>query len=151
MGFNSTDPSSHKGKSDSWLTPLFIIEELGNDFDLDPCGFEYHKTANEIWQLPKCGLTNKWIGKTWLNPPYSNCKEWLDKMTIHRNGYALVFSRTGTFGKYIKDADHVFFLRKRIRFLDINLSQAKYNPGSDSMLLSWGHNHFGNLEGVQIK
>lgn len=68
--FNSTDPHNHRGKTDSWLTPLWIIEALGNNFDLDPCGFNHHKTAKEIWQLPKCGLENDWHGKVWLNPPY---------------------------------------------------------------------------------
>lgn len=150
-GFVATDPNSHKGGTDSWLTPLSIIQDLGNDFDLDPCGFEYHKTAKEIWQLPKCGLTNKWNGKVWLNPPYSQAKKWLDKMSEHRNGSVLIFSRTGTLGEYIKDCDHLFFLRKRIKFLDVNLDPSKFNPSSDSMILSWGYQDFSKLNGVQIK
>ena len=149
--FNSTDPQSHIGKTDTWLTPLYIIESLGNDFDLDPCGFAKHKTAKNIYELPTCGLTNEWFGKVWLNPPYSDAHKWLDKMTIHRNGSVLIFSRTGTLQKYMKDCDHIFFLRKRIRFLDIDLNKAKYNPGCDSMILSWGHQNFSKLDGLQIK
>lgn len=151
MGFNSTDPQSHKGKTDSWLTPIWIIESLGNDFDLDPCGFEYHRTAKEVWQLPKCGIANDWHGKVWLNPPYSDAKIWLDKMVKHKNGSVLIFSRTGTFGKYMKECDHLFLLRKRVRFLDENLIPAKYNPGCDSMILSWGEQDFQKLDGVLIK
>lgn len=109
MSFNATDPQSHIGKTDTWLTPLWIIHALGNDFDLDPCGIIGHQTANTLWQLPKDGLNTHWFGKVWLNPPYSNARAWLDKMTLHRRGSALVFSRTGTLGKYMKDCDHIFY------------------------------------------
>ncbi len=152
MSFNATDPQSHKGKTDTWLTPLWLIESLGNDFDLDPCGFLFHKTAKQIFELPyDDGLINKWHGKVWLNPPYSESQKWLNKMKIHRNGSVLIFSRTGTLGEYMKDCDHLFFLRKRIRFLDENLIPAKFNPGTDSMILSWGNQDFSKLEGVQVK
>lgn len=152
MTFTSTDPQSHKGKSDSWLTPLWIIEALGNDFDLDPCGFRYHLTARMIIQSPPYdGLIEKWHGKVWLNPPYSDAIRWLDRMDRHRNGSVLIFSRTGKLGKYMKSCDHLFFFRNRIRFLDTELNQAPYNPGADSMILSWGDQDFSKLEGVQIK
>lgn len=149
--FVSTDPKNHKGKTDSWLTPLWIIEALGNDFDLDPCGFEFHKTAKNIYQLPVDGLKEKWLGKVWLNPPYSSAKLWLEKMTKHRIGSVLIYTRTGPLGKYMKDCDHLFFFRKRIRFLDYKLNQAPFNPGADSMILSWGKQDFSKLEGEQIK
>jgi hypothetical protein len=152
MTFNSTDPQSHKGKTDTWLTPLWMIDNLGNDFDLDPCGFLFHRTAKNIIQFPeKCGLQEKWYGKVWLNPPYSNKEKWLDKMIQHRCGSALLFARTGVLGKYMKDCDHLFLLRKRVRFLDANGVEARFNPGCDSMILSWGFQDFSKLEGVQIK
>lgn len=151
MSFVATDPPSHKGKTDSWLTPLSIIEALGNDFDLDPCGFNHHRTAKRIIQLPECGLSAKWEGKVWLNPPYSDAKVWLDKMITHRNGSAIIFSRTGPLGKYMQDCDHLFFLRQRVRFLHEDLTPAKDNPGSDTMILSWGEQDFSKLNGVQIK
>lgn len=72
-------------------------------------------------------------------------------MVKHRNGSVLIFSRTGVLGEFMKDCDHLFFLRKRIRFLDTNLKPADFNPSSDSMIMSWGHQDFSNLEGVQIK
>lgn len=151
MSFTATDPSSHKGKTDSWLTPLWIIEALGNDFDLDPCGFKHHRTAKRIIQLPECGISAKWEGKVWLNPPYSDAKAWLDKMMNHRNGSVIIFSRTGPLGKYMQDCDHLFFLRQRVRFLHEDLTPAKDNPGADTMILSWGKQDFSKLNGVQIK
>lgn len=151
MSFTATDPSSHKGKTDSWLTPLWIIEALGGDFDLDPCGFKYHRTAKRIVQLPECGLSAKWNGKVWLNPPYSDAKRWLDKMMAHRNGSVIIFSRTGPLGKYMQDCDHLFFLRQRVRFLHEDLTPAKDNPGADTMIMAWGYQDFSKLNGVQIK
>lgn len=148
--FNATDPQSHKGKTDSWLTPLWLIHALG-EFDLDPCGFNKHLTAKTIFELPIDGLRENWFGKVWLNPPYSEASKWLDKMIEHRNGSVLIFSRTGTLGKYMKDCDHLFFLRKRVRFLDIELNPAKDNPGCDSMIMSWGKQDFSLLDGVKIK
>jgi len=152
MSFTSTDPQSHKGKTDTWLTPLWIIEALGGDFDLDPCGFLDHKTAKEIYEWPfQDGLTLPWNGKVFLNPPYSTVRIWLDKMRLHRNGSALVFSRTGTLGEYMRDCDHLFLFRKRVRFLDKDKNQAPFNPGNDSMIISWGKQDFSKLEGAQIK
>jgi len=151
MSFHATDPSSHKGKTDTWLTPMWLIDGLGNDFDLDPCGWLNHKTAKTIYQLPIDGLKEKWFGKVWLNPPYSEKEVWLDMMMKHRQGSVLLFSRTGTLQEYMKDADHVFFIRNRVRFLDQNLVQAKYNPACDSMILSWGEQDYSKLKGYQIK
>ena len=58
--------------SDEWYTPKFIIDSLGK-FDLDPCA-----PINPLWQTAKImynktddGLTKDWIGRVWLNPPYS--------------------------------------------------------------------------------
>jgi phage N-6-adenine-methyltransferase len=151
MTFNATDPSSHVGKTDTWLTPMWIIKALGDDFHLDPCGFPEHFTAKHLYVLPKDGLKEKWYGKVWLNPPYSKAKQWLDKMKEHRNGSALLFARTGTLGEYMKDCDHIFLLRKRVRFLDDKFNLADSNPGSDSMILSWGNQDYSKLLGVQIK
>lgn len=151
MTFNSTDPPSHEGKTDSWLTPMWLIDALGNDFDLDPCGFQKHRTAKNIYELPINGLKSNWFGKVWLNPPYSKANQWLDRMCEHRNGSVLIFSRTGTLGQYMKDCDHLFFLRQRVRFLDIDLNEARFNPGTDSMIMSWGYQDFSKLKGVQIK
>lgn len=147
--FTATDPQSHKG-NDSWLTPISIVNALG-EFDLDPCGFKHHKTAKRIIELPEDGLVANWEGRVWLNPPYSNAKTWIDRMKEHRNGCVLIFSRTGTLADYMKDCDHLFFLRKRIRFLTKELVPAKFSPGSDSMILAYGSCDFSKLEGVQIK
>jgi len=45
--FSKTDPVSHHGETNTWLTPLNLIHALG-EFDLDPCGFKGHQTAKKI-------------------------------------------------------------------------------------------------------
>ena len=60
------------------LTPLELIANLG-EFDLDPCGLQFHKTAKNIITLPMDGLKEPWKGKVWLNPPYSNPSSFLKK------------------------------------------------------------------------
>ena len=88
------EPQNHQGKTNTWLTPLSLINALG-EFDLDPCGFNGHKTAKKIIVLPDNGLAIEWTGRVWLNPPYGrNVNEWLQKLQKHNNGMALVFGRT---------------------------------------------------------
>lgn len=82
-------------KNDTTLTPLGIIKELG-DFELDPCAFKGHKTACKLVFLPKDGLSSKWKGRVWLNPPYSNPVPWLKKLVEHKNGIALVLASVET-------------------------------------------------------
>lgn len=134
MTFISTDPVSHKGQTNSWLTPLWLINELG-EFDLDPCGFKHHKTANKIIQLPEDGLKIDWVGRVWLNPPYGKSQQiWLDKMYEHKNGIALIFSRLETkwIQKFIKDG--FFSIQGRISFLTEDL-RIKNNAGCGSILI----------------
>ena len=104
---------------DTTLTPLWMIKKLGV-FDLDPCGFEGHATANELFILPKDGLKEEWLGRVCLNPPYSDPKPFLEKMVGHNNGIALVlaFVETYWFHKYIwEKASAVFFQKGRPKYL----------------------------------
>jgi len=140
VSFTATDIPQGASKTDTWLTPLWIIEALGGDFDLDPCGFHKHRTASLIYQLPMDGLEHPWHGKVWLNPPYSDAKTWLNKLAVHGHGTALVFNRadTKTMQEHFRKASSVFFIEGRIRFLKEDLSQGG-NAGTGSMLLSYGY------------
>lgn len=67
MTFTATD--SRNARTDSWLTPIPLVRKLGH-FDLDPCGFPGHPTAERLICLPNDGLAQAWRGRVWLNPPY---------------------------------------------------------------------------------
>lgn len=146
MTFVSTDPVSHKGKTNTWLTPLSLIRTLG-EFDLDPCGFPGHETAKRLICLPEDGLSTEWTGRVWLNPPYGkNTGLWLSKLEKHGNGIALVFARTDTkwFHDIAASADAVCFLSGRLSFLNERFEESS-NAGAPSMLLSYGRENISAL------
>ncbi len=134
--FVSTDPQSHKGKTDIWLTPLDLLERIGS-FDYDPCPHKGHKTAKKLEEGD--GLKSKWQGKVWLNPPYSEAEKWLDRLSTHGLGCALLFARTGSnwVQKYIRASDEICFIRGRISFMKPDGTYG-HNAGSDSMILTYG-------------
>lgn len=131
--------------TNEWYTPRHIIEPLG-DFDLDPATCEKaisrnHSAAN-YYTKEDNGLEKEWFGRVWLNPPYSNpdIKNFMRNIAEHNNGIALVFNRcdSGWFHEYVLNkADSLFFMRKRIKFIDENGVEGK-QPGCGSVLVAYG-------------
>jgi hypothetical protein len=61
-------------------------------------------------------------------------------MDSHRNGIALLFSRTDCrwFHDYVANADSILFLKGRVKFVDgLGVSKGS-GAGSGSMLVAWG-------------
>ena len=142
--FTQTEPASHVGKTNTWLTPKWIIDEIG-PFDLDPCGFPGHYTAERIITLPNDGLIQHWSGRVWLNPPYGrHTKDWLAKLSTHGNGIALVFARLDTkwIQPFIKNG--FFQIEGRLKFLDENFNE-QTNAGAPSMLIPFGRKNIGSI------
>lgn len=107
--------------NDEWLTPPEIIRSLGK-FDLDPCS-----PINRPWDTAKThysilddGLKIPWNGRVWLNPPYGrDTFKWIEKLSVHKNGIALIFARTETKGFHEQiwnKAHSVFFFKGRLSF-----------------------------------
>lgn len=142
-------------EKDITLTPIELINQIGR-FDLDPCGFNGHKTADIIYLLPDIdGLEKEWFGKVWLNPPYSETIKWIRKMAKHNNGVACVLASTETqwFQEYVlKKANGIFFLKSRPKFLNKDFKIVNLMRGI--VLVSYGdcYNYLNkcNLEGVFI-
>lgn len=143
-------------KSDTWLTPKYIIDELG-PFDLDPCCPENMpwKTAHNNYTPKENGLLSEWEGRIWLNPPYSReAVKWLEKLANHGCGTALIFARTET--KWFLEnvwnkATAVLFIHGRITFCDINGIPAKANSGAPSVLVAYGKHDSLILKHCDIK
>jgi len=137
-GFSRLDNPNHKGQTNVWLTPLWLVKKLGT-FDLDPCGYPGHFTAKELYcETDRDGLAEDWFGRVWLNPPYGNeIGFWLDRLQIHGNGIALVFARTETNWFQRLNPDLIFLLKGRIKFLRPDYSEGS-NAGHGSMLLAFG-------------
>jgi hypothetical protein len=90
------------GLANDWLTPPFIFEALGEQFDLDPASPGVDKcfvpTAH-CFTRNEDGLAQSWGGSfVWMNPPYSPPRNgvipWLVRFFANGNGIALVASLT---------------------------------------------------------
>lgn len=121
---------------DCWATPPHIVQELEKEFGrfhLDPCCTEKTAKAPKFFTPRQNGLRQKWSGKVFLNPPYSNPGPWLEKACIEiRIGkvplvVALIpaSTDTGWFHDFVKDHATIRYIRGRIQFLDEN-----GNPGT---------------------
>lgn len=143
----------NKGETDTWLTPIELINELGN-FDTDPCvpfGMPW-KTATKMITENDCGLKTEWTGRVFMNPPYSKNKEFAEKFSKHGNGISLVFARTetGWFKNYY-NADAFLFLPSRIYFHKITGERASGNSGAPSVLIAIGKQNIDALKSYQKK
>lgn len=153
MTFVATDPQSHQGETNTWLTPLPFVKSLG-EFDLDPCGFKGHPTANKLYYLPHTnGLLAPWFGRIWLNPPYGKFTHlWLKKLELHGGGgIALIFARTDTkwLQPFVKKHP-IFLIEGRIKFVR-PCGLASTNAGSASMLIPFGQNNISAILNSGIK
>lgn len=125
-----------------WLTPKYIIDALG-PFDTDPCS-----SHNRTWDTAKIcytkkdnGLTKPWPGFVWLNPPYGReTGIWMEKLSKHGNGIALVFIRSETkwFQDYCCSASCMLLLSKRIAFIDGTTGEANGSASAPSVLIGFG-------------
>ena len=70
--------------NDECYTPKWIFDTLGLTFDVDVCapaGGIHYIPAVTHYSMIDDGLSKEWVGRVWMNPPYSKPKEWVD--TIH--------------------------------------------------------------------
>jgi hypothetical protein len=80
-------------KNDEWYSPVYIFEALKTEFDIDVCapkdGVPWIP-AKRWFSEEDDGLVQNWYGRVWMNPPYSQPAEWIDKWIQHNNGFALL-------------------------------------------------------------
>lgn len=73
----------YENKSDEWATPKSFyrpLREAVNGFDLDPAsGAEDEPIATEQYTKEDDGLSQKWFGTVFVNPPFSDKDKWIDK------------------------------------------------------------------------
>jgi hypothetical protein len=129
------------GKSQSWITPKYIIDELG-PFDLDPCACTPQPWPCAKEQYTTNGLERPWHGMVWLNPPFDRYKvgKWMQKLADHGNGIALIHARTetGWFEPAWRKADTIGFISGRIHFHKPDGTRAKANSGAPAVLVAFG-------------
>jgi hypothetical protein len=144
---------------EEWLTPPKLIKALGL-FDLDPC---YLKPEERPWDTAKFmfykdfwndGLKQDWLGRVWLNPPYgSETFTWIEKLSNHGNGIALIFARTETkgFHEYIfKKADGIFFFKGRLKFFYPSGAESINAANAPSCLIAYGIQNMYAIEKAKL-
>lgn len=111
-------------ESKEWYTPRYIFDALNVRFDMDVCSPGADMVpwipADRHLTILDDGLTHKWDGFVFVNPPYGmDTPKWMKRLSVHGNGIALVFSRTDTnwFHDYAAKADAILFIAKRVQFI----------------------------------
>lgn len=101
------------------------------------------------------GLLYLWHGFVWCNPPYGRALgTWLERMSLHRNGIALVFARTDTkaFHRHVWPwANALLFMKGRVTFClpDGSASPKGNNSGGPSVLIGFGTEAIERLENCE--
>ena len=101
--------------TDHWKTPASIYQQLNEEFhfDFDPCPLNGEN-----------GLDIDWGNSSFVNPPYSDLKNWCRKAyeqhLLGKTVVMLIPSRTDTVAwhEYCMKANEIRFIRGRLKFGD---------------------------------
>lgn len=154
----ATPQGQNHTKTDVWLTPQWLIDKMGS-FDLDPCGWlpngtPITKTAKRYFTEQENGLDKKWEGMVFVNFPYSQAKEWMEKCRkeyLERNCEIVVLcfvrSETKAWQENVKYATGINLINKRIKFLN-EKGEEKGNGNAPSALIAFGEKAFEKIKNV---
>lgn len=109
------------GTSDDYYTPPYIFKALNLEFDLDVCappsGVPWIP-AKRHYSLMDDGLSQKWTGTVWMNPPFSKVTPWIERFLTHRDGIALVqFSKSKWLDRLWIEAEAILVLPSNLKFM----------------------------------
>ena len=150
-------------------TPKSFLNGLGT-FDLDVAASKENAICERYFNEEMNGLNQKWFGRVWCNPPYSEIMKWVEKAIeeTHIQGNCkevvlLLPSRTCTkwFLKAYQAAAKVQFIHGRLDFHGPNMSdrEKRANAPFPSVLITIRGNwsvfiepivNMINREGVEI-
>jgi len=138
------------GDSQNWITPQFLLDTLG-PFDLDPAAADPRPwdCARENWT--KDGLTRRWFGRVFLNPPFHRYQvgDWVAKIAQHGDGILLTHARTeaGWFEPIWSHATAILFLADRLHFHYPDGTRCRANSGAPVVLVALGER---NVEALRL-
>jgi site-specific DNA-methyltransferase (adenine-specific) len=99
-------------------TPKEVLDSLKNEFGnlFDPCPINPNFNGLEI----------EWEDKTYVNPPYNNIHNWLQKAhsQLSKNNCSLIIfllpvdTSTKWFHNYVLGQAEIRFIKGRLRFID---------------------------------
>ena len=127
---------SYNSGENEWYTPPEYIEaarRVMGTIDIDPASSEVaNRTvqARVYFDKESNGLLPEWDGNIWMNPPYSGdlVGKFCDKLNLEynegRTKAAIVLvnnaTETGWFQGMLEYASCVCFVKRRVKFLDVN-------------------------------
>jgi hypothetical protein len=79
--------------NDELYTPAWIFDLLGLQFDLDVASSDSKEIivpAANRFTINDDALSQEWVGRVWMNPPFSKPAPWVEKWLTHCNGIALL-------------------------------------------------------------
>lgn len=114
-------------KTELWETPKDLFDELDHEFHftVDVCALPENAKCRTFYTPEVDGLSKKWAGTAWCNPPYGRTVgEWVKKAhEEQKNGNTVVMllpARTDTkwFHEYIykQDGVEIRFIKGRLKF-----------------------------------
>lgn len=140
------------GASDEWLTPKYVFDALGAEFDLDPAApFTGGHVPCRKW-FHRNGLETPWGDDAfiWLNPPFggrNGILPWLRKFVEHggarhdRGGGGICLTPDRTSAPWFQWAaarvDRILFASPKIKFERPDGSIGK-SPGTGTALMALG-------------
>jgi hypothetical protein len=144
----------------TWLTPTYIIDHIGLS-DLDPCGYKLngeiivpcaHKTLT--LEDNEDGLTAKWEGTVYCNPPFTRNKTWIEKCVEYHEEtgndvIVLIFCRsdTGYFQENVPRATGINLLSGKLKYLNEE-GQEEGQAQVPSVLIAYGESAFERISRV---
>jgi site-specific DNA-methyltransferase (adenine-specific) len=108
-----------KSKSDRWLTPKYLYDELNKEFNFnfDPCPIDWKDGDSD-------GLSIDWKERNFVNPPYSKVSKWIEKSyQEYKRGRLVVMlintiTDTLAFHKFIYNQAEIRFIKGRVKFIN---------------------------------
>jgi len=117
----------HSRKTDEYVTPWNLYDELNKEFnfDLDVAATHENAKCRLYYTKEEDGLLCKWGGSVWCNPPYSKNYAWCEKAFRERrnceNIVMLLPSRTDTkwWHEFVMRAYERRFIKGRVHFNEL--------------------------------
>jgi len=115
-------------ENDLWETPPLILEDIMKKYDIHPvldvCATSQNTKFEKYFTPEQDGLVQEWDEDFFMNPPYSEINEWMQKAyEQHRkhsvDALILVFAKTSVkwWHEYVEGKAETHFQKGRIRFL----------------------------------
>lgn len=147
---------SHNSGNNEWYTPpeyIAAAREVVGEIDLDPASSEIANSvikARRFYSIDDDGLSKKWRGRVWMNPPYAAglIDQFTSKLCKHVAAgditEAIVLVNNATEAAWFEEmadtAETVMFTFSRVKFLDSDLNP-RGTPLQGQAILYFGPNY----------